>query len=259
MASVFQPSAPLDIPGSDRRRSGLEGVDPRSRVVAVLLFSAVVAASGKLLTLGVALGLAAAATIGAGACTWSNLKRLIPVNAFVLLLFVLLPLGDAPAPLKTWGPFAQAGDGLRWALAIALKANAIVLSVEVLLAGLDGVVLGHALGQLGVPRKLTHLLLFTIRYLGVLQRESMRLRAAMKVRGFRPGVNWHTYRTIGNLVGMLLVRSLDRADRIVAAMKCRGFCGRFYLLDHFAFSARDVAFSAVVLLAVSLIAFLEWL
>ena len=70
----------------------------------------------------------------------------------------------------------------------------------------------------------------------------------MKMRGFRPRMNWHTYRTYGYLVGMLLVRSLERSERIVAAMKCRGFRGRFYLLDHFAFSSADrCCFSAVTL------------
>jgi cobalt/nickel transport system permease protein len=79
------------------------------------------------------------------------------------------------------------------------------------------------------------------------------------VRGFRPGVNRHTYRSFGYLAGMLLVRSLDRSERIVAAMKCRGFRGRFYLLDHFAFSpARDVPFGIAATLAVLALAWLEW-
>ena len=82
--------------------------------------------------------------------------------------------------------------------------------------------LGHALGHLHVPRKLAHLLLFTVRYLDVLDREYRRLRAAMKVRSFRPRMSLHTYRAYGYLVGMLLVRSFDRSERMLAAMKCRG-------------------------------------
>jgi cobalt/nickel transport system permease protein len=120
----------------------------------------------------------------------------------------------------------------------------------VLAGTLEASVLGHALSHLHVPDKLTHLLLLTVRYLEVLQREYLRLEAAMRVRGFRPRISRHTYRSYGYLVGMLLVRSLDRSERVLAAMKCRGFRGRFYLLDHFAFSRRDVPFcvaSGVVL------------
>ena len=58
----------------------------------------------------------------------------------------------------------------------------------------------------------------------------------------------HTYSSFGNLLGMLLVRGYDRSERILAAMKCRGFQGRFYLLDHFCFQARDVIFCLVSVL-----------
>ena len=50
-------------------------------------------------------------------------------------------------------------------------------------------------------------------------------------------MNGHSYRTFGYLVGMLLVRSFDRSERVLAAMKCRGFRGQYWLLDHFSFVA----------------------
>ncbi len=64
----------------------------------------------------------------------------------------------------------------------------------------------------------------------------------MKVRGFRPHMDRHTYRSMGNLFGMLLVRAYDRSQRILAAMKCRNFQGRFYLLDHFHFQSSRFVF-----------------
>ncbi len=138
------------------------------------------------------------------------------------------------------------------------RANAIVLALAVLVGSLDVTTLGHALHHLYLPEKLIHLLLFTVRYVGVLQREYGRLRAAMKVRGFRPRMSRHTYRSFGYLVGMLLVRSVDRSERIVAAMKCRGFRGRFFLLDHFAFTRRDLPLAFVSLAVLVLLALAEW-
>jgi cobalt/nickel transport system permease protein len=38
---------------------------------------------------------------------------------------------------------------------------------------------------------------------------------------------------------MLLVRSLERSERIQAAMLCRGFHGHYYLLDHFTMTRLD--------------------
>ena len=41
----------------------------------------------------------------------------------------------------------------------------------------------------------------------------------------------HTYRSYACLVGMLLVKSFDRARRVRMAMLLRGFDGRFPCLD----------------------------
>lgn len=258
MASAIETTAGFDAsPIPDRSRS-LEGLDPRTRLIASLLFSLLIAAASSLPTLIASLVVALAAAVWTGAFAQGGWKRLVPVNLLVLLLLLLLPCSGGATTVLSIGPIAVAQEGLVQAVHIGLKANAIVVGVLVLLAGLEIAAIGHALGHLGVPQKLTHLLLFTVRYLNVLHREYVRLRAAMKTRGFRPQANWHTYRTVGYLVGMLLVRSLDRAERIVAAMKCRGFCGRFYLLDHFAFSIRDAWFSAFFLLVLFFLAVLEW-
>jgi cobalt/nickel transport system permease protein len=58
-------------------------------------------------------------------------------------------------------------------------------------------------------------------------------------------MNRHTYRSFGYLVGMLLVGSLDRSQRVIAAMKCRGFRGRFHVFDHFSWHRRDTLFAVV--------------
>ncbi len=38
---------------------------------------------------------------------------------------------------------------------------------------------------------------------------------------------------------LALVRSMERADRIHAAMRCRGYCGRFWLSDDFCCTGAD--------------------
>jgi cobalt/nickel transport system permease protein len=185
-------------------------------------------------------------------------KRLVPLNLFLLLLSALLPLTIGNSALASFGPLGYNVEGLVLAARIALKANAIVLMITVLLGRLSVVTMGHALDHLRVPNKLVHLLLFTVRYFDVLGGEYARLAAAMKMRGFRPRMNRHTYRTYGYLAGMLLVRGLERSERIVAAMKCRGFKGRFHLLDHFAFSPADAWFAAASGLILAALAILEW-
>jgi len=70
----------------------------------------------------------------------------------------------------------------------------------------------------------------------------------MKVRGFKAGMNIHTYRSLANLVGLLLIRSLDRADRVHAAMLCRGYKGHFWLTNDFHFQKIDLVISFLMLI-----------
>jgi cobalt/nickel transport system permease protein len=174
-------------------------------------------------------------------------RRLVAVNAFVLLTVALLPFSTPGRALAHVGSLSYTLEGLVLGARIAARTNAIVLVVTVLLSTVEITRLGHAMSHFRIPSKLIHLMLMTVRYVDLLHHEYHRLATAMKVRGFRPRATLHSYRSLGNLVGMLLVRSFDRSQRIVAAMKCRGFNGRFYVLDHFRFAARDAAFAAMAL------------
>ncbi|MBN2025086.1 MAG: cobalt ECF transporter T component CbiQ [Pirellulales bacterium] len=232
-------------------------MDPRSRILAAVGFSVIVALCHRPAALGVGLAAGVAAVGLAGLRPGEVLRRLAPLELLMLLLVVVLPWTASGATIAI-GPFDVSQHGLALAAAIAVKGNAIMLALLGLLGTMDEIRLGHALLHLRVPDKLAHLLLFTVRYLGVLRDEHCRLTDAMRVRGFRPGPNRHTCQTYGYLVGMLLARGFDRTERIAAAMKCRGFRGRFYLLDHFVFSRIDVPFAAATVGVIAAIVFLEW-
>lgn len=237
----------------------LDRVDPRARVLAALGLVVAIAAAGRFGTLTAGLAAALLCAAMSGTSRSLLLRRLTALNVILLLIAVLLPLTTDGTPVGRLGPWQYTQEGLQVAAAVVLKGNGIVLASIGLLGTLPAATLGHVLSHFRVPDKLVHLTVFTVRYLDVFRREHARLRAAMRVRGFRPGVNRHTYRSVGYLAGMLLVRSLDRSERIAAAMKCRGFRGRFYLLDHFAFSAlRDVPFALAAGLVVLTLAWLEW-
>lgn len=232
--------------------SPLHRTDPRVRVLVAVAMAVLLAVAHRFEVLveglAIAVGLAVVARLPLAAV----LKRLGAINVFMVMLVIVLPLTMPGEVLFHVGRLAASREGLlRW-LEIALKGNAIVLAVTALLSTVDLVTLGHALRHLRVPRKLVHLFFFTARYLDVLHHESHRLRNAMRVRCFQPRLGAHTYRSIGYLVGMLLVRSYHRSERVVAAMKCRGFRGRLHPLDHFAIGPSDLAFAAaaaMVLLA----------
>ncbi len=149
----------------------------------------------------------------------------------MLAALVTLPFTTPGAPVLTLFGLGASAEGLHKAAAILLKANAVVLMLAALVGTMSPVVLGRALARLGLPDRLAQLFLFTVRYLDVLHDEYRRLRTAMRARGFVMRADRHTWASVGRLFGMLVVRSLERSDRILAAMRCRGFDGRFPSLE----------------------------
>jgi cobalt/nickel transport system permease protein len=227
--------------------------------VAAVVFSLMAAEVRGFTALGIALAAALTAGAFSGFTAGTLVKRLLPLNALMLLLAILLSLSMPGKPVAMIGPFCFSREGLILVAKIAIKGNAIVMAVLVLIGTMEVNTLGHALSHLRVPAGLSHLFLFTVRYLDVLHREYLRLRWAMKVRCFHPRMDRHTYRSFGNLLGMLLVRGYDRSERILAAMRCRGFQGRFYLLDHFSFQLCDAIFCSVSVLICLIILVVEFL
>jgi cobalt/nickel transport system permease protein len=233
-------------------------LDPRGKVVVAGLFAVLVAVSQSF-----------AATLAglAFALIWLGLARLplkkvatrlLMVNSFIFFLWIVLPLTYPGEVLWRLGPLAVTRQGLLFAGLITLKSNAIIIALIALVATVPVVTLGQAMYKLRFPDKLCHLLLFTYRYLHVFEQEFRRLVQAMKIRGFQPRTDLHTYRSYAYLAAMLLVRSYDRADRVFQAMLCRGFHGIFYSLRTFSWQRRDWVFVASSLPALFVILYLEW-
>jgi len=229
----------------------LRSFDPRGRLVAAVAFAIAVVAVRGVGSAALALLLAAALARLAGVRLVLALRRLGAMEATLAVLVATLPFSVPGEPLLRVGPLVASDAGLARAAAVLCKANAVVLAMLALVGTQEASRMGWAMHRLRVPGALVHLLLFTVRYLGVLDAEYARLRAAMRARAFRPRSDAHTLRSLGNLVGMLLVRSAERAERVMAAMRCRGFTGRLYVLDDLRWRAGDSAVAAGLALAIA--------
>lgn len=217
------------------------GIDPRARILAVIAFALVTVSLRSPAAAACALTLAALVAAG-GMPPRALPRRLLALEGLMLVVLVTLPFTVPGQTLFSLGPLTATREGLLYAVLIVLKANAVVLALMGLVGSLEPAALGHALARLGAPEKLVHLLLLTVRQIELLQQEQLRLRQAMRARAFVARGNRHTWVSYGNLIGMLLVRSLERARRIHAAMRCRGFRDRLYLLDSACWRAADTRF-----------------
>nr|WP_321457544.1 cobalt ECF transporter T component CbiQ [uncultured Cohaesibacter sp.] len=238
-------------------RMWIRDLDPRVRIVTVFLFSICVVQLDQLPLLALALCASLFLLFQAKLPLKSTVKRVVTVDGFIVLLLVMLPFTTAGSVVFNLFGMPASYEGFLQALVILLRANAIVMASLALMATIDAVTFGHALANLRVPERLVHLLLFTVRYVEVLHAEYRRLRTAMKCRAFAPKNSLHTYKSVGYLVGMLMIRSFERSERILMAMKCRGFNGQFHLLKEFSFSKRDFAFALFSILFMSLLLMVE--
>lgn len=174
------------------------------------------------------------------------MNRLLVVNTFVLLLWLFIPFSYPGREIISIGPLSLSHEGLVYVLSITIKTNAIVLATIAILGTSEIFSLAHALLHLKMPEKLVYLFFFFYRYISVLHEEYTRLKRAMAIRCFHPKTNMHTYRSVAYLVGMLLVKSYERSQRIYQAMLCRGFQGRFPLVRHFRLTGMDILFLTVM-------------
>lgn len=232
--------------------SFLVRIDPRARILLGLAVALLTAGAQRPLTAGAALTAMLLLAAG-GRLPWRAVaRRLVSVNVFLAVLAPFLLLSAANGSLR----FTP--ENLPQLALIVLKANAVVLAITVCLSTIEVVTLAHALSHMRLPPKLIQLFVFTVRYIEVLHLEHLRVKRAARARGFHLRAGRHVYRTLAAWVGNLLVRSFDRSDRVLAAMKCRGYTGRFHLLRHFHAGRHDAVFTAASALLVALLAWVEW-
>ncbi|VVS93664.1 cobalt ECF transporter T component CbiQ [Desulfoluna spongiiphila] len=203
---------------------------PTVRVAVAFVLSLVTALASTPTVPLAALGLGGCFLLLARLPLGAVVRRLMPLCLFLFVLWVVLPFtGEGPA-LGSLGPLTVKGDGLALACLISLKSFSILLILMALVSTMHTFDLGHALNALGMPTKLTFLIVMSARYIVVIEREYRKLRNAARMRGFQPDTSLHAYRTFAHMAAMLLVRSHLRAKRVYNAMVLRGFDGRFNLL-----------------------------
>lgn len=223
--------------------SWIDSIDARVRVICSVLFAFVIVLSQLFTPALVGLTFAFLIVKASKLNLKRTFRRVIAMDLFMLTLICVLPFTTPGEPMFTVFGFGASWTGLSHALLITIKANAVLLVLFSLVATMSASTLGHALASLKMPDKLVHLMLFMVRYLDVISQEYKKMRRAMQARAFVLGTNIHTWKSIGYLFGMLLIRSIERAERIAGAMKCRGFCGRFYLTDEMKIKRLDIIFS----------------
>jgi cobalt/nickel transport system permease protein len=223
-----------------RAESPVHRLDPRAKVIATLFFLVCVVSLPPYDLVWLApfvlfpVALASAADLPLDFLG----SRLLIAAPFALVVGAFNPLLDHTVVAHVGG-IAVTGGWVSYASIVArflLTTSAALVLVGT--TGMSDVCL--ALERLGVPDVIVTQLLFLYRYIFVLAEEAMRMARARSLRSFDGrGTGLAAY---GSMLGQLLLRTLDRAQRVYGAMQCRGFTGRVHSARTLAFRAGDWAF-----------------
>ena len=145
-------------------------------------------------------------------------RRLAIELPFVAFAFFMPLLGKAPKVDVLGLSLSQPGLWAAWS--IVAKGTLGVATTIVLASTTPVPQLVAALERLRVPRTLTAIMAFMIRYGDVITGEMQRMRIARESRGDRARWLWHA-RAMASSAGALFVRSYERGERVFLAMESR--------------------------------------
>lgn len=164
----------------------------------------------------VALALLAAAGVRA-----ASLGRRLLIETPFLVFALLMPL-IATGPRIEVAGLSLSVAGLWGAWGLLAKATLTLLAAVAFASATPPGRLVGALESLRIPRELTSIIGFMVRYLDVIGEEAARMRVARQARGFqaRGPRGWQA---LGKGVGALFVRAHGRGERVHLAMLARGY------------------------------------
>ncbi|MBF0375861.1 MAG: cobalt ECF transporter T component CbiQ [Desulfamplus sp.] len=251
-------------------KTWIHSLDPRAKVLTTLLFVGIVVSFGKYeISILIPFMLYPVVMI-----TWANLpiiyliKKMVLLMPFAFFIGIFNPLIDRDIILKINLTFISLIDIARFIdltkfieimglqnstgvieisggwlsfFSIMIRFSLTVSAALILICttGFDSICL--ALQKFRVPGPFIVQLMFLYRYMFVLIDEASRMVRARSLRTFDVDSKMR-FSLFVPMIGQLLLRTLDRAQRIHLAMCCRGFDGHIQMIRKMKFGVSEVLF-----------------
>ena len=148
-------------------------------------------------------------------------KRSLIVLPFILFIGIFNPILDRQVVFYVGDVGIIAG----WIsfFSILIRGIVSVQAVFILIYTTGFYHLCRGMNRMGIPSLLTTQLLFVYRYIFVLLQEALSMDRARAARSF--GRKSYSFSMWGTFIGQLLIRTIERSERIHRAMLSRGFTG----------------------------------
>ena len=223
------------------KRTFIHSLDPRVKLIVTVLFLFTVISFSKYeITALLPFFLYPALLLSLGDIPFGFiLKKVAFVSPFAVFIGIFNPLLDPGQVVLYQGIKISAG----WIsfLSILLKFALTVSTALLLVATTSFPGVCHACRQMGVPSLFVSQLLFLYRYIFVLMEETMRIVRARDMRSF--GGHGKGMRIFIRIIGIMFLRTVERAERIYYAMLSRGFQGDIPVRKRSSIKTGDIFFA----------------
>lgn len=163
------------------------------------------------------------------------LKKLLLLNIFIIIaIFSVVLHGDYD-----------------YAFLIFVRSNTVILITLLLFWEKDIFQIAYGFARLGFPQKLSALFFFIAKFVAIMKEEFVMLQKVMFTRSFQEKSNVFTYSIYANILGVLIIKAFDRAQKLGYAMELRGYKGAIYHGEYEKNSLLDFAFLALVIVSLS--------
>ncbi|HZA76420.1 MAG TPA: cobalt ECF transporter T component CbiQ [Acidimicrobiales bacterium] len=214
-----------------RGASPVHRLAPEVKIAATLTFVFAVVATPREAVWAFAADalLLAVTVVGLAGLPVGVVVRRLRIEVPFLLFAAFMPFTGAHPRVEVLG-VSLSEPGLWAAWNIVVKGTLGVGASIVLAATTPVADLLRGFDRLHVPRVITAIAGFMVRYLGIVAGEARRMHVARQSRGYDPRWLWQA-RGVAASAGTLFVRSYERGERVYLAMVARGYDGTMPPLD----------------------------
>ncbi|WGI17925.1 cobalt ECF transporter T component CbiQ [Methanonatronarchaeum sp. AMET-Sl] len=206
--------------------SFLHKFNPKTKIISALILILSIVLLQNIIPLTIALSLVFTAAILSGLPIKKLLNRLKWIFMFMAAIFIFVPFFTPGETAFTILFLTATYEGLTTASIISLKMLTIMtLSMAVIMTTKFEEIL-RSLSELGVPKTFIEIFFLTYKYIFVIFEETEKSMMSAKSRGYQLSPKPSKLKVLGNLIGMIFVRSFDRSQRVHKAMMARGYRGK---------------------------------
>ena len=163
-------------------------------------------------------------------------KRLFFLNIFIVMVSVS----------------AVINEDYELALLLFLRSNALLLFVLLIFYNKTLFDIATGMQTLRVPDKLSSLFFFVAKFVIIIKEEFAITKKVMRVRNFRAKTSIFSYKIYANVIGMMIVKCFDRAQKLKNTMILRNFQGKIYQSKTEKFKTIDFVILFTVILSLSI-------